>query len=72
MSAPPSPHLHLATLDDSTLRKRDRPPALALQLAEQKSMSDGEVLYQQANGHNDNQTRQVIYSIHAFNLFSCL
>ncbi|KAF7971643.1 hypothetical protein HWV62_20682 [Athelia sp. TMB] len=58
MSAPPSPHVSSVTLDDSTLRKRDRPPALAIETQEQQSMSDGEVLYQQANGDNDNGTRQ--------------
>lgn len=59
MSAQLSPHISSMALDAATTRKRDRPPVLALDSSEKRAVSDGEVRYQQPNGNNDNNTRQV-------------
>ncbi|KZP29987.1 hypothetical protein FIBSPDRAFT_1038668 [Athelia psychrophila] len=58
MSAPSPPHVNSAAFDDSTVRRLDRPSALTLEIQDRKSTSNGHLLYQQANGDNDNGTRQ--------------
>jgi dual specificity tyrosine-phosphorylation-regulated kinase 2/3/4 len=56
MSAPPSPHIGLATLDKAAIRKRDRPPALAIVSSDPKAVSDGEVRYEHPDGNHDNDS----------------
>lgn len=56
MSSSPFSHIGSAAFDATIPGKRERPPALTL---DPQPASDGEVRYQQLNGNNDNNTRQV-------------
>lgn len=64
MSAPPSPHIGLATLDRASTRKRDRPSGLTIVSSDSKAVSDGEVRYEHPNGNHDNDARQVLGILH--------
>lgn len=57
MSAPPSPHLSQVPLDQARVKKRDRPPALDIDVLEQKAASDGDVRYGAAAKQQAQQVR---------------